>query len=121
MIGQSFLPQVLNDLSAHLQYHWIIATLLGQRRTLIQSRRICVGYKPMLWFVKGSYRGHAIQDLIRSDGSDKKFHDHGQSESEFAEVLKRLTGEGSTVLDPFVGGGSVAAAGHGTIRSATRA
>jgi hypothetical protein len=121
MIGQSFLPQVLNDLSAHLQYHGVIATLLGQRRTLIQSRRICVGYKPMLWFVKGSYRGHAIQDLIRSDGSDKKFHDHGQSESEFAEVLKRLTGEGSTVLDPFVGGGSVAAAGHGTIRSATRA
>jgi hypothetical protein len=51
-----------------------------------------------------------MQDVIRSDGSDKRFHDHGQSESEFAEVIKRLSVEGSTVLDPFVGGGSVAAA-----------
>lgn len=100
----------MNDLSAHLQYHWIIATLLGQRRTLIQSRRVCVGYKPLLWFVKGNYRGRAVQDVIRSSGSDKKFHDHGQSESDFVEAVKRLSDEGSTVLDPFVGGGSVAAA-----------
>ena len=110
MMGQSFLPQVLSDLNLHLTYHWIIATLLGQRRTLVQSRRVCVAYKPLLWFVKGKYRGRAVQDVIRSDGSDKKFHDHGQSESEFVEAIKRLTEEGATVLDPFVGGGSVAAA-----------
>jgi hypothetical protein len=110
MMGQSYLPQVLNDLGAHLEYQWIIATLLGQRRTLTYSRRVCVGYKPMLWFVKGSYRGPTVPDVIRSAGSDKRFHDHGQSESEFVEVIKRLTEDGSTVLDPFVGGGSVAAA-----------
>jgi 16S rRNA G966 N2-methylase RsmD len=110
MMGQSYLPQVLNDLSAHLTYHWLIATLLGQRRTLIKCRRVRVGFKPMLWFVKGNYRGHAIQDVIRSDGSDKNFHHHGQSESEFAEVIKRLTEGGAMVLDPFAGGGSVAAA-----------
>jgi hypothetical protein len=109
MMGQSFLPRVLNDLGAHLTYHWQIATLLGQRRTLIRSRRICVGYKPMLWFVKGGYSGHAIQDVIRSDGFDKDYHAHGQSESEFAEMIKRLTEEGAMVVDPFVGGGSVAA------------
>jgi ParB family chromosome partitioning protein len=40
MMGQSYLPQVLNDLSVHLRYHWIIATLLGQRRTLIRARRV---------------------------------------------------------------------------------
>jgi 16S rRNA G966 N2-methylase RsmD len=110
MMGQSFLPQVMNDLSVHLNYHWIIATLLGQRRTLTYSRRVCVGYKPMLWFVKGSYRGPTVPDVIRSAGSDKSFHDHGQSKSEFAEMIKRLTEEGAMVLDPFVGGGSVAAA-----------
>jgi 16S rRNA G966 N2-methylase RsmD len=27
MMGQSYLPQVLNDLSAHLRYHWVIAVL----------------------------------------------------------------------------------------------
>jgi adenine-specific DNA methylase len=104
------LPQVLNDLSAHLTYHWIIATLLGQRRSLIKARRVFAGYKPMLWFTQGNYRGHAIPDVIRSAGSDKNFHHHGQSESEFAEVIKSLTEDGASVLDPFVGGGSVAAA-----------
>jgi site-specific DNA-methyltransferase (adenine-specific) len=48
--------------------------------------------------------------VIRSDGSDKNFHHHGQSETEFLKIIKRLTREGSTVLDPFVGGGSVGAA-----------
>jgi DNA modification methylase len=48
--------------------------------------------------------------VIRSNGPDKSFHDHGQSESEFAEVIKCLTEEDAMVLDPFVGGGSVAAA-----------
>jgi hypothetical protein len=110
MVGQSYLPQVLTDLSAHMRYQWIIAILLGRRRTLVKGRRVCVGYKPFLWFVKGSYRGHAIQDVIRSDGYDKEFHDHGQSESEFTEILKRLTEEGNTILDPFVGGGTTASA-----------
>jgi predicted RNA methylase len=64
----------------------------------------------MLWFVKGNYHGHAIQDGIRSDGFDKDYHTHGQSKNEFAEIINRLTQECQTVLDPFVGGGSVAAA-----------
>lgn len=110
MMGQSYLPQVLVDLSTHLRYHWMIATLLGQRRLLVQGRRVLVGYKPMLWFVKGSYRGHSIQDVVRSEGPDKGFHPHGQSDSEFAEMIRRLTDDGSTILDPFVGGGSVAEA-----------
>jgi ParB family chromosome partitioning protein len=110
MMGQSYLPQVMNDLSAHLAYNWTIATLLGQRRTLIQARSVFAAYKPLLWFVKGKYRGPAVPDVIRSDGSDKNFHDHGQSKSEFAEMIKRLTEEGAMVLDPFVGGGNVAAA-----------
>jgi hypothetical protein len=63
MMGQSFLSQVLNDQSAHLQYEWIIATLLGQRRTPGCDPERC---------------------------PDKSF---GQSESEFLEVIKRLTQE----------------------------
>lgn len=92
MMGQSYLPQVLNDLSAHLRYHWVIAVLVDGRQTLLKARRIFAAHKSMLWFVKGSYRGHAIQDVVRSDKYDKRYHDHGQCESEFSEVIKRLTG-----------------------------
>jgi site-specific DNA-methyltransferase (adenine-specific) len=110
MMGQSYLPQVLNDLSMHLRYHWVIAALVDGRQTLLKARRIFAAHKPMLWFVKGSYRGHAIQDVVRSDKYDKSYHDHGQCESEFSEVIKRLTEDGDTVLDCFVGGGTTAAA-----------
>ena len=110
MTGQFYLPEVLRSLETHLRYHWIITSLLGQRRLLVKNRMVCVGYKPLLWFTKGRYRGHAIQDVIRSDGADKVFHDHGQPETEFAEIVKRLSEENSIVLDPFVGGGNVAAA-----------
>jgi 16S rRNA G966 N2-methylase RsmD len=110
MMGQSYLPQVLNDLSAHLRYHWVIAVLVDGRQTLLKARRIFAAHKSMLWFVKGSYRGHAIQDVVRSDKYDKRYHDHGQCESEFSEVIKRLTEDGDTVLDCFVGGGTTAAA-----------
>ena len=110
MMGQLYLPQVLDDLSMHLRYHWVIATLVGGRQTLLKGRRIFAAYKPMLWFTKGNYRGHAIQDVIRSDRYDKNYHDHGQCESEFAEIIKRLTEGGDTVLDCFVGGGTTAAA-----------
>ena len=110
MMGQSYLPQVLNDLSMHLRYHWVIAALVDGRQTLLRARRIFAAHKPMLWFTKGNYRGHAIQDVIRSDKYDKSYHDHGQCESEFSEVIKRLTEDGDTVLDCFVGGGTTAAA-----------
>lgn len=110
MTGQSYLPEVLRGLETHLAYQWVIASLLGPRRLLVKNRRVCVAYKPMLWFVKGRYRGHAIQDVIRSGGPDKVFHQHGQPETEFAAVIKHLTDENSAVLDPFVGGGNVAAA-----------
>ena len=110
MMGQAYLPQVLNDLSMHLRYHWVIAVLVDGRQTLLKARRIFAAHKSMLWFVKGSYRGHAIQDVVRSDRYDKNYHDHGQCESEFLEVIKRLTEDGDTVLDCFVGGGTTAAA-----------
>jgi len=110
MMGQAYLPQVLNDLSMHLRYHWVIAALVDGRQTLLRARRIFAAHKSMLWFVKGSYRGHAIQDVVRSDRYDKNYHDHGQCESEFSEIIKRLTEEGDTVLDCFVGGGTTAAA-----------
>ena len=57
MMGQSYLPQVLNDLSAHLRYHWVIAVLVDGRQTLLKVRRIFAAHKSMLWFVKGELPG----------------------------------------------------------------
>ena len=108
MMGQSYLPQVMNDLSAHLRY-----TGSWRRSWTAPNvdpvRRVCVGYNQCCGSSK-AIQGTAVQDVIGSNGSDKRFHAHGQSASDFIEAVKRLSDEGSTVLDPFVGGGSVAAA-----------
>jgi len=42
-------------------------------RYVDQSRRVCAGFKPMLWFVKGNCKGHAILNVIRSAGSESEF------------------------------------------------
>ena len=111
MIGHYHLPRILHDLSAHLEYHWTIASIIGGgRQSFIPNRLVHVAYKLILWFQKGRYRGKAVRDIIQSGKQDKRFHLHGQSEDEFLHLIQRFTKMGDTVLDPFVGGGSVASA-----------
>jgi hypothetical protein len=60
----------------------------------------------VLWFVKGEYDGKAQVDVLKSDGSDKRFHEWGQSESGMLDIIHRFTSPGDLILDPFMGGGT---------------
>lgn len=110
MIGPYHLPRVLDDLSLHLQYHWLIPCLYGGAASFIPNRRVNAAYKPFIWFTKGEHKGRAVRDVIQSGKRDKRFHPHGQSEDEFAHLIELFTLKGETVMDCFMGGGTVAAA-----------
>lgn len=65
------------------------------------------GWKPMLWFVKGT-RGvvsDVVQDTI-SGAREKEHHDWQQAESEAEHFISNLCGEEGTVVDFFAGGGT---------------
>lgn len=108
MVGHIYLPDILALMTPHLRYQWTLCYLTGSPSVAVWSRAALVGWKPVLWFVKGTYAGEPVSDVCRSDRAEKAHHDWGQSESGFDELLYRFARPGDTVLDPFVGGGTCA-------------
>lgn len=109
MVGQSYLPEILTLMVPHLRYQWMVAYLTpGGQSSQLWQRKVNTFWKPVLWFVKGEYRGGWIGDVTRSkpNDNDKRFHHWGQSESGMADLVERFTLPGQTVLDPFLGGGT---------------
>lgn len=109
MTGQSYLPDVLNRLTPYLTYHWTVAYLTpGGQSPQLWQKKVNASWKPVLWFTKGEYAGEWVGDVVRSavNDNDKTFHEWGQSESGFTELVKRFTREGDLILDPFMGAGT---------------
>lgn len=116
MIGGSYLKEALHELSSdsRLTFNWDIAYVCPRGLPLIPSRKVSTAYKHILWFVKGRYDGKIVYDLIEAppdpDGTDKSFHPWGQSVEGVKEILRRLSKDGDTILDPCCGGGSTVVA-----------
>jgi site-specific DNA-methyltransferase (adenine-specific) len=106
MVGQSYLPEIINLMTPHLRYHWTTGYLAPGAHTQIWQRQVFSGWKPVLWFIKGEYQGDWKYDVLRSDAPDKEHHVWGQSESGMAEIVERFSSPGDLILDPFLGGGT---------------
>jgi len=65
-------------------------------------------WKPLLWYFKGSKltKFHDLSEFIESKPVDKHNHKWEQSTIEAEEMIKPLTVEGMTILDPFMGSGT---------------
>lgn len=113
MIGQSYLPDVYQLLTRHLDYHWTIAYLTpGGQAVQLWDRRVNTFWKPVVVLTNGpSDNDRWIGDVTRSDvnDNDKRYHHWGQSESGTADLIARLTDPGELICDPFTGGGTTAA------------
>ncbi len=78
MIGQSYMPEVIELLCRHMTYYWVMPYLtLGGGAPLLYQKRVNTFWKPVLWYVKGEYKGDYVGDILRSPGSDKRFHEWG--------------------------------------------
>jgi ParB-like chromosome segregation protein Spo0J len=111
MAGHSYIPDLLNLMTPHLNYQWTVAYLLpGGQSAAMHHRCVNTFWKPVFWFVKGKYEGDWRGDVVKSDvnDNDKRFDDWGQSESGIARLVEAFTLPGEVVLDPFVGGGTTA-------------
>ena len=116
MIGQSFVPEIIDALRARLKYHWIVAYLTpGGQAVQVWDRRVNTFWKPILWFTKGAYAGQWIGDSVasRANDNDKNHHHWGQSESGMLDLMRKFVAPGETVLDPFMGGGTTGVVANG--------
>lgn len=118
MSGHAWLPQVFELLTLdELNYQWTLEFRMRGLSSGCIGRRIARSFwKPILWYTKGINRVYPMTDMIWGAGRDKNFHEWGQSEESFHELLNRFVPPGSVVCDPFLGGGTtaVAAVDHGS-------
>ena len=113
MCGQSYLPQVIEQLCSAMNYHWCMAyTTPGGQSPQLFHKRVNTFWKPLLWFTKGEYTGDYVGDVLKSpvNDNDKRFHEWGQSLGGMQDIVQRFTNPGDTILDPFLGGGTTGVA-----------
>jgi site-specific DNA-methyltransferase (adenine-specific) len=111
MCGQSFLPDVIDALSKHLSYQWVLAYLTpGGQSAQLWDRKVNTFWKPLLWFTKGKYTGDWIGDVCNSTENDKQYHKWGQSVGGMAAIIERFTVPGELICDPFCGAGTTGVA-----------
>jgi len=110
-VGQTQLPAALDALRTRLRYWWTIACVHSGRSTVMREYGINAGWKAVLWFVKGTRDNNSIMvNDVMSGGQEKEHHDWQQAESEAAYWIDKLCPKNGLCCDPFLGGGTTAAA-----------
>ena len=107
--GVHGLPRILpamEEASPDLRFWWQLCLRHSASFSRQHGWRVHVHYKPMLWFVKGIYRGPYMVDVIESKWLGKNWHGWEQSEAEAAHCIERLSPDNGLVLDPMCGSGT---------------
>lgn len=105
--GHYILREVMNAMVEQgLNFHWLIPVLHSGPSSLMFSKKIMVGYKPLLWFTKGKYDGRHVKDVIKSEFQGKELHEWAQSTIESDYYIKHMTEENEIVYDPCMGQGT---------------
>ena len=110
-LGHLQLRAALNAFDGKLRHWWTCACFHEGGKTLMREYGIRVGWKPMLWFVKGTRddKQNIVVDVV-SGQTEKSHHDWQQDQSEAEYWIEQLCQEDGIVCDPFLGGGTTAAA-----------
>ncbi|MBQ6971772.1 MAG: ParB N-terminal domain-containing protein [Synergistaceae bacterium] len=109
MTGQSYLPEVMQELGQAMLYHWTMSYLTpGGKSPQMFQKRVNTFWKPLLWYVKSEYTGDYVGDVVKSpvNANEKDYHEWGQSLGGMLEVVERMSNPEDVVFDPFLGGGT---------------
>jgi DNA methylase len=108
------LPEIVGMLQqAGLTFFWPIVMLHTGRQARMTEYGIVVTYKPLLWFVKGSFRCRDAMTFVTdsiASAPEKDLHPWQQGTIEARYYIEQLTQPGDLVVDPFCGGGTTAVA-----------
>lgn len=110
-VGHIQIPGAVEAFSARLRYWWTVCCLHSGGNSLMKEYGIRVGWKAVLWYVKGTRddKSNIVTDVM-SGGREKTHHDWQQSQSEAEYWIEQLCPKDGVVCDPFLGGGTTAAA-----------
>ena len=109
MTGQTYLPEVMEQMTEHLCYQWTLAYIVdagGSPVVPTVQRRVNSWWKPILWFTLDGYDGPVHGDLIRSGPKEKQAHDWQQDAEGMEFLIEAFSQVGELVCDPFLGTGT---------------
>ena len=100
--------RILDDNSSNLKYWWIIAVKHNGAKQRVHSRSVFAEWKPLIWYTKGQKPNilDTMFDHIESSPPDKSLHELAQSKEEVEHIIRYLTFENQTILDPMFGSGT---------------
>lgn len=110
-LGHLQLPAAFKAFEGKLRHWWTCACVHAGSMAVMNYYGVRVGWKPMLWFVKESRfdTQNIVIDTV-SGATEKQHHDWQQAESEASYWIEKLCPADGIVCDPFLGGGTTAAA-----------
>ena len=110
LCGQTWLPDMLKQLcSEGLAYQWMLSYKMPGGSVINNSRSVHVGWKPVVWLVKGKYEGVWVDDQVRTPSLRKQeadLHKWQQQEEGSFQLLKKFCSSGQAVCDPLMGSGT---------------
>ena len=110
LCGQTWLPDALKQLcSEDLSYQWMLSYQMPGGSVMNNSRSVHVGWKPVVWMVKGKYEGVWVDDQVRTPSLRKQevdLHKWQQQEEGSFQLLKKFCSSGQAVCDPLMGSGT---------------
>ena len=105
--GHSFLPQIFNLMSEHLEYGWCFAVVHSGGD--LRLRKYCVmnRWKPIIGFYKPPLNvwWEWFPDVC-SGGKEKSEHEWQQAVGEAEHFIRAMTAESGVVCDPMCGSGT---------------
>ena len=106
--GQTYLPEVIQRLSEHLDYYWCMSMYMPGGTQIVNSTNMMCRWKPILLFQNGRkcIRHTAIEDYFVNDKSNKDGHDWQQGETGIAYLIEKFTNLGDLIVEPFCGAGT---------------
>lgn len=114
MVGQTYLPEIMQALGRALNYHWAVAYLTpGGEAVQLWQKKVNTFWKPVLVYARPEDTPvRWFGDVARSDPNDDDPNSHptgwAQSESGTADLVRRASEPGWVVCDPFTGAGTTA-------------
>jgi hypothetical protein len=103
------LPQIFDCMkNSGLSYWWMFSVVRSGEATRMHKQKLWVGWKPILWFVKGDKPNTAndILDIVKSQSIDEVLNIWEQPTVVSDYFIQNLTVENETVLDPMMGSGT---------------
>jgi hypothetical protein len=110
-VGHIHLDVILKQMTPYLEYYWIAMLKHSGTNAAVHSRSVQCGMKPILIFNKSPRMKpkRYFNDVIIGTGKEKDAHEWQQGEEELRQIFEPFTDPGDTILDPFMGSGTVIA------------